>query len=150
MIRRGLLKLDGRISISRTSGGSQEFEDCPVRIEVTDNLSHCRIVEIRMSLEAFANAVFSHYESCTVEYYDVATIGMRAENKTDLVPFDMFTGRDNEAAQSKALKSFEVDGWKARRSDLQNGHCAVQEGTKRFQRVVFFRHVDPTTGEPLL
>lgn len=51
--------------------------------------------------------------------------------------------REGDSWKLKALKPFEVDGWKARGGDINNHHRHVIEkgGTQEFQRVVFFRNV---------
>lgn len=77
-------------------------------------------------------------------FYGNSRIGMEAQSKTEDVPFDWTTR--GEAAINKALKPFEVDGWKARRSDMTNHHYTTDMG----QQVVFFRHVNPETKEPIL
>jgi len=140
-------KLKGSLSIGRTSGGSAISEKHPVRIEVTDELSHCRVIEIRLSISDFADALFGRgYTPCHVELNTSNVIGMKAENKTELVPFDMYHGRSPELI-AKVLKPFEVDGWRAREGDMLNGHCSVQDKGKRYQRVVFFRHVPADSQE---
>jgi hypothetical protein len=140
-------KLAATIIIARTAGGD---DDKPMRIEINDEISGCRVLTLAMRLDEFAKALTSSQGAAEMEWYDNAPIGMKAENKTEIVPFDMYKGRESERKITEALKGWEVDGWKARRSDMINGHCTVKikEG-ERSQRVVFFRHVDPETGKPI-
>ena len=140
--RRGFISLEGAISIGRTSGGPNE-DATPVRIEITDELSRTRVIDIRMSLEAFADALMGHgFRPCSITFNDTGTVGMKGENKTELVPFDMYGGsRSDEERIKKALAPFEVEGWRARSSDMTNGHCSTTKDGKRHQSVVFFRHV---------
>ena len=138
-------KLAGTIQISRASGGIRD--DMPVHITISDESSGCRVLEIYMSLEEYAKATFSSQGQCVIEHYpNGCFIGMKSENKTEIVPFDMFKDGRAEGAIDAALKPFEIDGWKARRSDMTNGHDRVKGG----QKVVFFRYVNPETGEPIV
>ena len=134
--------LAGSVIISRCSGSA--VDDTPIHITVDDEISRCRVLEIYMSLEEFAKAITGSYGDAKIEHFPKSPIGMKAENKTEIVPFDSY--QDKEKDINAALKPFEVDGWKARRSDMTNGHCRVKNG----QRVVFFRHVDPKTDKPVL
>lgn len=134
--------LSGTVQISRASGGT--IDHTPIHIEIQDEISHCRVLDIYMSFEEFAKALTSSIGKADIRHFPDSPIGMRAESKTEIVPFES----GYPAAESditKALKPFEVDGWKARRSDMTNHHHRVSGG----QKVVFFRHVNPKTGEPV-
>ena len=137
-------KLSGKITICKTLGR----DDKPINIDINDEISGCRLVNIRMSLEDFADALTGRgWVPVEMEVNLDGPIGMKAENKTEIVPFNCFSkDSESEKAISKALKPFEVDGWRARREDMTNGHWRTDQG----QRVVFFRHVDPETGKPVI
>jgi hypothetical protein len=128
-------QLKAKFIISRASGG--QADEHPIHIELTDELSGCRVVSLWMRLDEFAKAITASYGEAIMDYYPDAPIGQKLETKTVIVPFTMANGR-NEAAPTKALKPFEIDGWSARRSDMTNHHCYVPD---KGQRVVFHRHV---------
>lgn len=137
--------LKGTLSISRISGGGEADE---IRVTVRDESSGIEFVEARMSLEQFAQTMFGSRESeCSFTLRGVDLVGSIAENKTELVPYDLFKDR-SEKAQAKALKPFEVDGWVARGTDISNNHYRTEVGGKPHQAVVFFRHVTKE-GKPL-
>jgi hypothetical protein len=131
--------LKATLQISRASGG--RYDEKPMHITVTDELSGCRVCELYMRLDEFTKALMSSEGKASMEYYTNAPIGMKAENKTEVVPCE-FTVYGDENIDA-ALKPFEVDGWKARRSDLSNHHYSVKGG----QKVTFFRHVEVETEE---
>ncbi len=137
-------QLTGRITISKVSGNDKN----PVYIQIDDVASGCRLLQVNLTLEDFARAVLGQgWIPCSLEANLTGPIGMKAENKEETVPFDCFeSGSRLEKNISKALLPFEVDGWKARRQDMTNGHCRTSDG----QRVTFFRHVNPENGEPVL
>jgi hypothetical protein len=137
------MKLQGRITISKVSGR----DDNQVYLDIEDVSSGCRVVHVDMTLENFAEALFGRgWNPCNLEVFPEAPIGMKAENKTEIAPFDCYaSGRKDDAKVTAALKPFEVDGWRARREDMRNGHCRTPQG----QRVTFFRHVHPVTGVPI-
>lgn len=138
-------KLSGKITISKTMGR----DESPVFIQIDDEISGCRFVQINMTLENFAEAMFGRgWIPCSLEVNLDAPIGMKAEHKEEIVPFNCWSsGKNQEDAISKALSPFEIDGWSARRSDMTNGHCRAGD---KGQRVVFFRHVDPENGLPVI
>jgi hypothetical protein len=94
-----------------------------------------------MTGEQFAQMVTAMSTTGVAEYQGMDRVGLRAEHKTELVPFDCFTQRDDTAAADAALAPFEVDGWSATRNDLVNSHRCVRDGGTRAQRVMFHRHV---------
>jgi hypothetical protein len=136
------VELEATLLITCSHGGD---DDKLMHLVVTDEISGCRVCELYMRLDEFAKALMSSQGKATMEYFPKAPIGMKAENKTELVPFDMYKSGRSEKAITEALRPFEIDGWVARRSDMTNGHYQVKGG----QRVVFFRHVNPETGAPI-
>jgi len=126
----------GHISISRRTGGGVPES---VHIEIEEDNSGIRFVDIELTLEGFARAITGHGNvpgKLTVRGLD--RVGWNAENKTEEVPYDLYSDERNPKA---ALAPYEVNGWRARSGDLENGHCQVPG--KKAQRVVFFRHVKP-------
>lgn len=155
-----ILNLPARFSISRTSGNRGEF----ATFRITDEVSGVLIVELRADILEFGQAILGLSEQpCDVEVYVGGNLGMKAENKTEVVPFDstkVSRKRDDNDEDSRdhplvreALAPFEVDGWSARVSDLFNGHRTIyrkgaDDDGERSQSVTFFRHV-PATPEDL-
>ncbi len=132
-----------RVYIGRAINGGGNFH-----LYVTDEISGVRFFDCHMSADQFADFMSNREAQVEGEVSALHVVGMKAENKTEIVPFDWSGKGANQSPKiRKALKPFEVDGWKARVSDLTNHHCRVSAGK---QRVVFFRHVDPKTGEPVI
>lgn len=98
-----------------------------------------------MRLDEFASALTSSSGEAEMEWWPHAPIGLKAENKTEDVPINV-SPYGNAEAVAAALSPFEVDGWRARRGDMGNGHYRTKTG----YHVVFFRHVYPETGEPFI
>lgn len=101
-----------------------------VQLELEDEISGIRFLEVTFSLTAFASAMMGQ-SSQGVEFTlaGMDRLGMKRENKTELVPFDRtkYAGDDKEGsprwfAAQKALAPFEVDGWVANMSDMFNWH----------------------------
>jgi hypothetical protein len=127
--------LKGKIIISRASGG--QADDKPIHISIEDDLSGCRVLDIYMALDEFAKSITASYGAADIQHFPMSPIGKKVENKSEIVPFN-WTLRTSKEEEDAALAPFEVDGWKARRSDLTNHHCRTNKG----QRVVFFRYVE--------
>ncbi len=133
-----MITLRGSLSIGRTSGR----DDNPIRIELIDEDAACTVVQIRMSLLEFAECITGKgHCDCVFEFNDSGVVGKQAQSKSELVPIPSYP-RDKGDWEKKALAPFEVDGWKARESDISNHHCWSREKSgQEYQRVVFFRHV---------
>lgn len=128
--------LDGKLTISRTQ--SNQDNPRPIRIELTDNESRCRVVEILLSLCDFSEAITGRgYVDCKFEYNDSGKIGMVREIKTVAVPYVEHEYIKREEAAAKAIKPFEVDGWKGSTYDYLNHHNRKDKTvTVGFQRWV--------------
>jgi len=129
----------GHISISRRTGGGVPDS---IHIEIEEDNSSITFVDFELTLEAFTQAITGHGNvpgKLTVRALD--RVGWTAENKTEEVPYDLYSDERNP---KEALAPFEVNGWRARKGDLDNMHCKVPG--KKAQRVVFFRHVPPRSG----
>lgn len=147
--------LHGKLSISRPSGGGREHP--VVTIDLRDELSRCQFLEVEIDPASLTLALTGKGEvPCWFRLRTESPIGQRAETKTEelwmnaIFAFDRGSKRQ-EAYFDKLLQPYEVDGWKARRSDLTNSHNTVRrdhENRKVLQRVVFFRHVPVNPEEP--
>lgn len=131
------MKLKGKLDIHKYTSSCGEGG---VKIILIDESSRTQCVEIDISLEAFAQALFglSHQE-CMFELW-TEVVGKKHENKTEIVPFkcDSYDKKVREKAAKEALKQFEVDGWMAREDDMHNGNKRTENG----QRVAFHRYVE--------
>lgn len=142
--------LNGHISIGRVSSNTQgEF----VQITVTDDASHCQLIEVEMDMTHFAEALMNlSHRPCLVEVNDSPHIGMLSENKTELIPipkdidfpFTSLHGRSKDyekkerasnARMDEVLAPFEIDGWRASRgesADLSQ-HASSRSLRKRYR-----------------
>lgn len=143
-ITNGSKTLAATVQMCRSQGSRNAI---PMHITITDKISGCRVCEVWMALDEFTKALTSSQGAAQMEWFSDAPIGMKAENKEEFVPFtnDNTYGEGSEERIAKALAPFEVDGWTARHGDMGNHH---RGSDATGYRVVFFRHVDPETGEP--
>ena len=127
-------KLAGKISIVRSSSGRESW----IEIEVGDAVSGCRLVDVKMELETFAEALFGRgYCECQLEYFDQCPVGQRREVKTEVVDASGLDWRKDTNEAERVLAPFEVDGWKGTVDDLYNHH----RGPVNARRVGFVRFV---------
>lgn len=133
--------LKGNLTISRTRSNTDNPR--PIRIEITDVLSRCRVAEVELSLEDFALAVTGMgCVDCEFDWSDAAPIGKRREYKTVEVELpDRWDVTDEQVRF--AVAEHEVDGWLGRDGDCRNGHNRVRgKGDGSRCRVVYERWVD--------
>ena len=126
----------GQLSISRVHSN---MDDGYVEIRFRDSDACCEFASFKLSVLDFAEALFGRgFVSGEIEIRGLDVIGMKAENKVELVRGELPYGNKKAlAALQKEMKKFEVDGWEGRKSDLENPHNYRSEGVQ----VVFFRHV---------
>lgn len=140
-----------RLLISKRESNTSEKA---IAITVEDDASSTRVLELTVPLADFAEALTGRYLSNVAGRIWPAPVGAVLEVKQEVVPFKdrdvPYTkdraARDAHPAVAAALAPFEVDGWRAHRDDLFNGHRSVSPDS---QRVTFRRHVDPETGKPI-
>lgn len=132
----------GTISLSRTHGGGH---GALIHISIIDQISRTEFFDGFMSVEDFGNMITGlGFRPIEFEFRP-DRVGMRPENKVEIV--DRPKSYDSKTKQNeidKALAPFEVDGWRADRSDLTNHHRRV--GNDKV-RVRFFRHVPVEPNE---
>lgn len=147
-----LAPLKGSIRLSRPYGGGTDY----FTIEIEDESSMIRFVEAQFSVKDFANLMTNREAECTFNLHGIDCVGMKREHKTEPVPFDYDykvlrkdrAGLDDcqrSPLADKALKPFEVDGWKGSPSDLFNGHRTARGATGKTQTVGFVRWVPKKT-----
>lgn len=127
--------MNGNITISRVHDSDKYIE-----ISITDEANRIEFVVTRLTLEAFAQCVtgLGHVE-CQIETRRLDLVGKRIEHKSEIIPVNGWGIKGDETAISVALAPYEVDGWIARRLDMNNSkNYFSTDGV----RVTFFRHVD--------
>ena len=131
--------LKGKITINR-SYSDIDHPDVIV-IELTDEISFTRFLEVKIGVAEFAKALTgASYTNCDFELR-TDNVGKKHEHKEEIVPvgsviYVPYTKR--KATGEKLLKPFEVDGWKGNVDDLFNHHRHTSKG----QRVTFHRYVN--------
>jgi hypothetical protein len=135
------MKLKGKISIGRLYGGGEP----EVIVQIIDDATRVHFVEGRLSLLEFAQVITGQGEvPIELEVRGLDLLGKRREHKTAFVPFDSKYIPDETKRQKaidKALKPFEIDGWKARREDMENHHRYERDRGVDGYRVNFVRFV---------
>jgi hypothetical protein len=128
------MKLKGTMRVSHLQGFNEDTT--PIHIEINDAASGCRVLDVYLAYDEFSKALTSSQGEATIEIRNLTNIGKKLESHECLVPFQF--SNDSEKDIDAALKPFEVDGWKAWRSDMTNHH----NGGNGMQRVRFFRYVE--------
>lgn len=111
--------------------------DHDVSIRCEDKVSGITFIEIQMTVEQFGKMLHAPtLADCTVILRGTDKLGWAHESKVEHVvaPYSV-----KNADKDEILAPFEVDGWRARRSDLGNGHRRRGNGFA----VVFTRLVPP-------
>jgi hypothetical protein len=149
--------LKGNFSLHKTSSNVEEHHNV-ITIEVEDDTSHTRAVEIRLPLLSFTNALFgSSYLDC--EYViNRTTPGLHFVHETRVVFLPKPTthepyNRERDRARAEAaLKPYETDGWRGRADDLLNMHrrnSDLHGNGGDYYNVHFWRYLHDD-GTPLL
>lgn len=125
--------MNGHITIGRI--GYKDSDAIHIRIE--DDTSHIAFLDVYLSLENFSKVLTSSHVDCKFELRGVQNVGKKLETKTEIVPLANPYMTTDEA-RKEALKPFEVDGWKARVSDISNHHRYQKESVS----VTFSRFVE--------
>jgi hypothetical protein len=157
-----------QVRIGRWSGSDGQ----EAVIELEDEVSGVRLLEIHLSLAALGEAITG---MSTEAYYEVtgsfALAGMRREYKEEAIfvpQVDYNQHNRQNLFVAQALKPYEVDGWVARPEDMYNHHrqtsmrgnpliqLALKAGLEdhaekgHIALVGFVRYVNPDTNEPVL
>lgn len=144
-----MMKLKGKLSIHKYQN---QRDGNDVSIEITDDKSGCMLVHVEVSLNNFAEALFSRSDrECAIEYFDKCPVGKDRQWKDEEVEIPSTLGRFEtlEAART-AIKKFEVDGWKGDPQDVLNNHRRTYLDSQKLisrHRVQFVRYVD-AQGKP--
>lgn len=125
-------------------------------ISITDSSSGVPVVEVRMSVEEFANVLFgSGHRPCDYSWWDGAVdrFGKAVERKNESVWLPR-SARGNQALIRSALTVYEVDGWIASDSDADNHHRISSHYEKQgrvegyIANVGFHRYVEAKEDNP--
>ena len=133
------MKHAGKITITRQSRTTCGDSVC---IELTDESSGTRVVEVEMTVENFGNAITNlALQPCEFQWYPEAPVGKVRETKTEIIqmPEGASYAKDREALAKAAIAPFEVDGWVGYWRDALNHHRHT-DGT--MYSVGFHRFVD--------
>lgn len=114
----------GKFSLHRVNSNADKY--LPVRIELEDDASSCRVIQVEISLEDFAEAMLGHgFRDCRFTYYD-PPLGKTREYKTVVLSVPsavQWKGRGEKRSDGKEyMRPYEVDGWVGSTYDFQNGH----------------------------
>lgn len=136
------MRLRGEVHIGQPHRGDGKRT---VEIHVTDDASRVRFVVVECAYEEFVVALMQGTGACEIEVRGLEKLGTTREHKSEAVPWDMYVDRDRDPAE--ALAPFEVNGWRANRDDLKNGHRCVKGDPPR-QTVAFERWVTTAQAAP--
>ena len=119
------MRLKGNITISKVT---QSKGPGYISITISDENSHCTIVNVEVPFEQFALAITGlGHQPCALEYYEGAPIGKVRECKTELIEAPGYVPvLEREAIGRSILAPYEVDGWKGYVDDLFNSNKSVR------------------------
>jgi hypothetical protein len=140
------MKFKGKIRFGHLQNSQgPEYDRCIITIE--DESSGVEVIEILGKLEDIGKAILTHREvNCEFEFesQNLDVCGKVREHKKVEVPLhDTASYRYSNQEKwrkrcEKALKPFEIDGWKGRLADFDNGRNHTSTGCW----VSFTRYVD--------
>ena len=117
--------MDGKVGvwIGRVTSNT---EGAFISIEIQDEASRIRIVEVKMTLEEFAQCVTGmSLMDIPAEFGDLSLIGKQMEVKViEISGLDYSTWKD----RNRFIKPFEADGWKAEDKEEMNHHRMSKNG----------------------
>ena len=134
----------------RASCVSSNVEDDRIVLEIHDVKSGVVLMKVSMTYAEYGVlAAGGRSTDCELTLFRTDLAGATRETKTEAVDINKYGYSHEKADAKKAVAPFEVDGWKARISDVFNGHRSFNKGDRRFSNVVFVRFVDSETGQPI-
>ncbi len=93
-------------------------------IQITDKVSGCLVVEVRLTFAELAALTLTHGDAEGTAEYRLDNLGKTREVKTEIVQWDYFV-RD-KVSKAQALAPFEADGWVGSPRDLGNHHKSAK------------------------
>ena len=131
-----VINMKGKLTISR-----YHQDGAPMTIEVTDDLSGARFIEVSIEPAALMDAMTGRSMIPCEFVLTSKLVGKKREVKDEIVACGHpFGDKELLEAARKEVAKYEVDGWEARQGDIENSHNYVKRGI----RVVFTRFVEPT------
>ncbi len=118
--------LQGKLTITKVTSSSKPDY---VSLVIEEDKSHCRVIQIKISLEQFAKALFAFASRpCEIEFFnDAGNIGMTHEIKHEIIRQPARKGLASEDEFAAQLAPFETEGWVGRVSDLNNHHNMTED-----------------------
>lgn len=135
-------KTEGRISIAKLTSNT---EPNYMLIQIEDESSGIEFVEVKLSLENFAQAITGlGHVPCKFKTRGLEKIGLIREHKVEEVYINFHTHPTQKASAKSAITNFETDGWKGWIEDAFNHHNFVREHAKDIDvyRINFDRWVE--------
>lgn len=121
------MKYQGALTISKYQGGQR---GSGVTVSLRDNLSKCEIIDIDISVEEFAQALFGLGDRPCEFEARVKNLGKTRETKSERIkPPEIKDYKRSKEIAAKALKPYEIDGWYGDEDDLLNHHRCNPDGT---------------------
>lgn len=103
----------------RVGNIQSNIEDNYVQIEVTDELSDARFLQVKISYEQYGKMIAGNGEvECEFELRP-KVVGMERQTKTVMIPVPNYAKIPPEQF-AEVIKPYEVDGWKVSTYDLGN------------------------------
>ncbi len=141
------MQLKGTLSILHCNASTGGY----ISIRVVDDLSHARILEVKISYEEWGKAITGlATRPCQIDYNANGPFGMNREYKEELVPYQRvgqygFMPSKHEA--NTAIAPYEVDGWQGSPEDYLNSKNSKRlDDGQDYRRVGFVRFVVPAEG----
>ena len=141
-----MLELKGTLSINRVCSNKEETY---VSLNLNDENSHCNVVEIKISMKEFAQAVTGlNKQPCSFEYNNSGVIGRKKEYKKELVALPNFPYNVTDDVVKAALTQYETDGWQASVYDAKNHKNIIKydsENKINIYDIGFVRYIEDKT-----
>jgi hypothetical protein len=136
------MKHKGKITIGQYNNYRDE-DDLSVHIEIEDEKSGVRFLEIHMTPVDFAKAILGNgFIDCVFELR-AANVGKTKEMKDEQVYVQNGSWKLSDESKKNLLAPYEVDGWVGYSNDLGNSHKIVsRDKDGAYYSVHFVRFVD--------
>lgn len=132
--------MKGTISIYRFVVGTEH----KIGIDIEDSGSNTGFLNIRMDLDDFARAVTGQsYIDCDFELRGLEKVGTKHKHKREYIHAEHRRFSDEEA--KSIVAPYEINGWVARLSNLNNPHFWEKLNGKPVISVIFERYVSSDT-----
>jgi hypothetical protein len=136
------MKSKGKITIGQYNNYRNE-DNLSVHIEIEDEQSRTRFLDIHMTPLDFAHAILGNgFIDCMFELR-ASNVGKTKETKTEQVYMQNGSWKISEESKKNLIAPYEVDGWIGHLNDLGNSHKIVsRDKDGAYYGVNFVRFVD--------